>query len=178
MKAIYLTRILGIFFLITISIISKAQFKLVKIGIDGLTCSACSYGTEKSIRKLDFVKDVSMDLNNKIAEIKFVDGKQVSVEALAQKVVDAGFSVRFITASFNFNNVAVSENYKYPDGNNLFCFVKTTPKQLNGEITIQFIGSKYLSKTEYKKWKDIVYRATPKTKELNFYSNIYFVTLP
>ena len=174
MKIPYLIRVLSFFILIGVPIFSKAQYRSVKIGIDGLTCSACSYGTERSIRKLDFVKDVNMDLNNKIAEIKFVEGKQVSIEALAQKVIDAGFSVRFITASFNFNNVSITENFNYTYSDNIFRFIKTAPKQLNGETTIQFIGNKYLSKTEYKKWKDII----GKMKDQSTAQKIYYVTLP
>ena len=41
---------------------ASAQFQTVYIGVNGLTCSQCSRTVEMSIRKLDFVGDVQMNL--------------------------------------------------------------------------------------------------------------------
>ncbi len=56
---------------------SKAQFTSAELGVDGLTCSACTRSVELSIRKLDFVKDVQMNLDNTVGQITFVPGKQI-----------------------------------------------------------------------------------------------------
>ena len=152
--------------------IAQEGYVSASIGIDGLTCSACSYGTEKSLKKLDFVKEIKMDLNTKTAEIKFIPGKKVSVEALAQKVIDAGFSVRFIKVSFIFKDTSVKENSEYTYDADVFHFIKTETKQLKRNHTLQFLGKKYLSAEEYKKWKSLI----PETKKEEG-KKIYYVTL-
>ncbi len=50
---------------------TNAQFISAIVGIDGLTCSACSYATEKSILKLIFVDSVYMELDKNIATVFF-----------------------------------------------------------------------------------------------------------
>ena len=168
------TKLFFAFLLLISTKFSVAQegYVSASIGIDGLTCSACSYGTEKSLKKLDFVKEIKMDLNTKTAEIKFIPGKKVSVEALAQKVIDAGFSVRFIKVSFLFKDTYVKENSEYAYDTDVFHFIKTETKQLKGNHTLQFLGKKYLSTEEYKKWKSII----PETKKEGD-KKIYYVTL-
>jgi len=41
----------------------------------------------------------------------FKKDTKVSIEKIAKAVKDAGFSVRYLSANFNFNNVSVSENF-------------------------------------------------------------------
>ena len=89
---------------------ANGQFHSATIGIDGLTCSMCSNGVEKALMQLDFVKKVDMDLNENIARVSFLDGKKVNINSLAKKVTDAGYSVRFMKSSFNFDNLKVN-NY-------------------------------------------------------------------
>lgn len=54
-------------FFFTILVLSSgclAQFNRVEIGVNGLTCSQCSRGVETERRKLDFVRDVQLDLQH------------------------------------------------------------------------------------------------------------------
>jgi len=140
------------FFLLCISL--NAQFKSATIGIDGLTCSACSFSTEKSIKKLEFVDSIYMELGKNIATIYFKKDKPVSIDQLAKKVVDAGFAVRSIYATFNFNNLTITNNYCFVYENNIYQFIKMNSEQtLNGFISMQFIGENYMQKKEFKKWK-------------------------
>lgn len=133
---------------------SNAQFKSATIGIDGLTCSACSFSTEKSIKKLDFVDSVYMQLDKNIATIYFKKEKPISIYELSKKITDAGFAVRSIYAVFNFNDVTVTNNYCFIYENNVYQFIKTdTEKKLNGFVSIQFAGEEYMQKKEFKKWK-------------------------
>jgi copper chaperone CopZ len=133
---------------------AKAQFVSANVGIDGLTCSACSFATEKSIRKLSFIDSVSMDLDKNMATVYFKKNVPVSIKALAQKVYDAGFSVRTMDVIFNFNNLSVNNNFCFDFENNRYQFIKIdSEKKLNGISTIRFIGEKFLSKKEFKSWK-------------------------
>lgn len=142
-------------FLFVLSLGVKAQFVSALIGVDGLTCSACSFATQKSILKLDFVDTVVMDLNTTIAKVTFKKGKAISIDALAKKVEDAGFSVRSIQGIYDFSNVIASENSCCTTENGVFQFIGiSTSRTLGSSTVIRFIGPNYCSKREYKKWSD------------------------
>src|SRR5437764_4369182 len=81
----------------------SAQIKSVTLGVDGLTCSSCSYGVEQALRKLDFVKDVKTDLNGATATISFSNDKKISFDELVKKVYQAGFSVRLTNVVYHFD---------------------------------------------------------------------------
>ena len=55
-------KVVCLLFVLLTSIGVKAQFISAEIGIDGLTCSACTRSAEMSIRKLPFVADVKMNI--------------------------------------------------------------------------------------------------------------------
>src|SRR4051812_38883306 len=98
-----------LFFMLTLFVAetaqSSAQFKSAMVGVNGLTCSACTRTVEMSIRKLDFVQDVTMNLENTEGKIVFKENADVDISKVARAVTDAGFSVRYLTAVFLFNNV-------------------------------------------------------------------------
>lgn len=172
-RSIFLVSALTIF-----SFALKAQFISAIVGIDGLTCSACSYSTEKSIRKLIFVDSVYMELDKNIATVYFKKNTSVSIRSLAQKVVDAGFAVRSIHAIYDFKDLKITPDQCWEFENSLYHFVKMEKEQtLSGPTTIKFIGEKYMQKAEYKKWKLLCTNncntlTTPLTK------NLYHITLP
>lgn len=66
----------------------------VKIGINGLHCSACTFSVEKSLRRLDFVRVVQMDLNKRSGLVYLKEGVPIDFEKIAKAVEGAGFSVR------------------------------------------------------------------------------------
>jgi copper chaperone CopZ len=109
MLKMYSFRILlfAVAFLFNVSAL-LAQFSKVEIGVDGLTCSMCTRSTELSIRKLDFVDSVKMDLTNTNGVITFKKGMPVSVEKIAQAVKNAGFSVRYLKADFSLASQVLS----------------------------------------------------------------------
>lgn len=178
MKNIKIYRNAHTFFLIIIFLIFSenviAQFQSVQIGINGLTCSQCSRSVDMSIRKLPFVKEVRMDLQNTEAEITFKEGTIVDVKKIAQAVVDAGFSVRYLSAVFYFKPVSVSENYCWIYETNNYQFVKTNNKELNGLIKITFIGKPFMPREEYKKWDAVIGSAKDKGCEA---THVYYVTM-
>lgn len=149
-----------------------SQFKWVQIGVDGLTCSMCSKSVEMSIRKLDFVDNVEMNLERTEGKITFKPGAEVNVEKIAQAVVNAGFSVRYLHAGFVFDNVNTGNGNCFVFEGRQFQFVKTEPKTLNGETTLKFVGKKFQSPKEYKHWKGDMKPACDKTK-----GEIYYVTI-
>jgi cation transport ATPase len=167
-------RLLFLFFLLLCFQVGIAQIISANIGINGLHCSACSYGTEKSIRKLSFVKDVKMDLNGHMAEITFKEGTKPDFDALVQKVYDAGFSVRSVYVIFNFSNLEVKNNFCYEEGNSSFHFINVKEQALNGYVPLLLIGDKMMPKKDLAKWKsDMMDKKCSANKD----SKVYTVTL-
>ena len=96
-----------LYFITYLPWIAQGQFKSVEMGIDGLTCSMCSRSVEMSLVKLDFVDRVEMDLNSNRSEIFFHEGMYVSIDKVAQAVIDAGFSVAYLNALFDFKELII-----------------------------------------------------------------------
>jgi copper chaperone CopZ len=130
----------------------SAQFLSVKMNVVGLTCSACSFGTERSIRQLGFVQDVKMDLNSNIAEVIFKTGSAVSIEQLVQKVYDAGFSVGKVIARYQFTTETLNGN-TWQNGADTYTLLNTAPADLKGEKELTFVAPRYMSKNDYKPYK-------------------------
>jgi copper chaperone CopZ len=157
---------------------AKSQFISAIIGIDGLTCSACSFATEKSIRKLIFVDSVHMELDKNIATVFFKKNIPVSIKSLSQKVYDAGFAVRSIHAIVNLESLLVTNEYCFIFENNLYHFIKIDgEKKLAGPTNLKFIGEKLMQKQEFKKWK--LFCSTSCNNQITpAIKNEYFVTIP
>ncbi|MGP8214674.1 MAG: heavy-metal-associated domain-containing protein [Bacteroidia bacterium] len=161
----------SLFFLL-FSLTNNAQFISAEVGIDGLTCSACQRSVEISIRKLGFVQDVQMNLENTNGIITFRPGAKVDIEKIAKAVINAGFSVRYLNAAYRpETSISISENYCLLYKGNGYQFVKVSPTQLNNDTVLKFIGKEFLPVKEYKKWKDIL---KPQCVGTN---TTYFVTL-
>ena len=114
-----------------------AQYTSARIGVNGLTCSACTRSVEMSIRKLPFIENVEMNLENTDGILKFKKGQEVDIFKIAQAVVDAGFSVRFLNADYTFSNTNITDR-KYNENGYSFYLVRKTP--LKKENTLRFIG--------------------------------------
>lgn len=157
---------------------ANAQFQSAVIGVDGLTCSACSFATQKSLLELKSVDSVYMQLEKNTATVYFKKGEKVNVKDLAKKVVDAGFSVRSITAQVNVKELQVSPDYCWNYEGDVYHFIKLeTPKKLNGETQLTFIGEKFMPAKEFKKWKMYSKNACPSNGAPTPYSQDYYVTI-
>jgi copper chaperone CopZ len=149
-----------------------AQFTSAELGVNGLTCSACTRSVEMSLRKLDFVQDVKMDLDNTKGIITFKTGSNISIEKLAKAVVDAGFSVRYLQATFKADSALhISDNYCFAYNNTNYQFVKVNSSDLKNDVVMKFIGKEFQESKEYKKWKADL------KPMCNGGKNTYYVTL-
>jgi copper chaperone CopZ len=165
------------FLLLLISISTRAQFKSAVIGVDGLTCSACSFATEKSLKKLESIDSVYMQLEENTATVFFKSNAKVNMNDVAKKVVDAGFSVRNITALMNVGKLSITPDYCWSYENDVYHFVKVDAKELNGEIQLKFIGDKFMPAKEFRKWKMYAKNACTSAIPQAPYSHHYYVTI-
>lgn len=161
-----------------VQLTASAQFKSAVVGVDGLTCSACSFATQKSLLELKSVDSVQMELEQNTATVFFKPGQKVNIKDLAKKVVDAGFSVRNISALINVKELEISPDYCWSYENDMYHFIKLdAPKKLKGDVLLTFIGEKYMPPKEFKKWKMYLKNTCPLNGAQTPYSQDYYVTI-
>jgi copper chaperone CopZ len=160
------------------SLEGRAQFKFAVIGVDGLTCSACSYATEKSLLKLETIDSVHMQLQENTATVFFKPGKKVDMTAVSKKITDAGFSVRSLTASADVGQLKVTPDYCWVYENDVYHFIQlAADKELTGLVQLKFVGDKFMSPKEFKKWKLYCKNACMPAITPAPYSKDYYVTI-
>lgn len=131
--------------------VANGQFETIYIGVNGLTCSQCSRTVEMSIRKLDFVADVQMNLQHTDGKILLLKNKKVNIEKIARAVMDAGFSVRFLEADFGMGNTEAISGSCFNYNGDSYEFIEEPRKPLQGTVKFRFVGKKYLPKNDFKK---------------------------
>ncbi len=155
-----------------------AQFTSASVRINGLTCSSCSMATEKAMMSLDFVEQVVMNLDAHVATVTFKAGQKVSLKALAQKVVDAGFSVGHLEATLQLNTPMALVDNSLAYGGDVYRFVSGQYSTFSTSVTITLVGSLYMDKGEFKKWKSRVDAAAKPTDNASPLVAVYYVTTP
>ena len=74
-----------------VSCSSESEATTAEMKLPTLQCGACSSTVEKALKKVDGVKSVKVDLDNKTAKVTFA-AKVTGVPALEQAVVKAGYA--------------------------------------------------------------------------------------
>ena len=113
-----------------------------------------------------------MNLEHTQGKIIFKPNAKVEIERIAKAVVNAGFSLRYLSVIYSFTNVSVKDNFCFSFEGNQYQFLKTGAKTLNGEMTLKFIGKEFLSRKEYKQWEPDLKPVCDKSTGV-----VYFVTL-
>jgi copper chaperone CopZ len=140
-------------FIITISA-AKAQFIKADLQVSGLTCSMCSKATEKSLRTLNFIGDIKVDLNKNVFVITFKKDVPVNVDQISKKVQNAGFFVNSLKATFDFDNVKLSDN-AFTYGGDTYKIVSGSDKTLTGPVAVTVVDKGFLSSGAYKKYSGL-----------------------
>lgn len=142
--------ILSFLILFVINKVSAQQVTSVEMQVTGLTCSMCSQATEKSLRTLSYVNDVTPDLNKNVFVVTFKKDKAVSFDQLNKKVKDAGFSVGKLEATINFNQAKIDDNGQAIVGTNVYRFANAKDKVLNGPTKVSVIDKSFISNSAFK----------------------------
>ena len=111
----------------------------------GLTCAMCSYSTQKSLEKLDFIESITPDLEATSFKLEFKDGAFVDFDLIQEKVEDAGFFVGSIEIVFNDKLIAENDKHNLFNGN-LFHFFSDGDKETN---VFTLVDRKFIRKSEY-----------------------------
>jgi copper chaperone CopZ len=110
-----------LFFLFS-SVFSFSQSFNSVITVNGLTCAMCSFSTQKSLEKLDFIKEITPDLESTSFKLVFDDSKFIDFNMIQEKVEDAGFFVGNIKLNFD-KNLSPDNNEHTVYNKNLFHFI-------------------------------------------------------
>lgn len=154
-------------------------FQSATVTIDGLTCSMCSKSVEKSIRKLDFIADVDMDLNANKAYITFLPGEEISFHQIAKKIKQSGFSVREMLIKAEISQLNIQNGAIHQLQQSVFCMVDVEEKRAKGQVEFQIIGEEFLPHKDWKKWSRLC-KDELETEAVALHpqaSEYYFVTL-
>lgn len=88
------------FLIITVlfmSISNMAYAETIKANVNGLVCSFCATGIEKTFKKQTAVNTVKVDLDAKLVTIHIKEGQALDDETVTSLIKDAGYSVIKIT---------------------------------------------------------------------------------
>ena len=82
----------GIFWSMTsFNIVAAAES--VKATVNGMVCSFCAQGIEKTLLKMPQTKAVFVDLKKKVVAVEAKDGQTLDSKIIAAEIKDAGYDV-------------------------------------------------------------------------------------
>ena len=76
-----------------ITAISSMAATSMKFTVNGMVCSFCAQGIEKSLSKMGATKEVFVDLKKKTVAVEAKDGQVLDAKAISAEIVDAGYDV-------------------------------------------------------------------------------------
>ncbi len=113
-----------------------------------------------------------MDLEHTNGTITVKQNTEANLDKIAKAVQEAGFSLRYLSASFTFTHLDVKPGSCFGYGGNVYQFVKLKPAQLNGKVALHFIGEDFIAKKDVKKWQPFYKKLCEKPA-----GKLYYVTL-
>lgn len=174
-------KIITVVMLVFASLTARAEFVSATVGVDGLTCSMCAKGVEESLKQLDFIESVKIDLNKLIATINFKKNSVVEIDKLREMIEDAGFSVRSLETTFNFESTSVGKDFHYIYAGNTYHFIGTKEQTLSGPVNLRFVDKQFVNKREFgelaKKTKFECYTKGKASNCCKTEGNLYHVTV-
>jgi copper chaperone CopZ len=148
MKKLNLT---GVLLLLTI--ITNAQFNRAELKVNGLTCSMCSYATEKQLNTIDFIDSIGNDLDHTTYILYFKKDADINSDLIKSKVEDAGFSIGSLIYTANFTNLKIENNYHLTYKSTLYHFMNVKSVTLNGDVRLKLIDKGFVSDKEFKRYR-------------------------
>lgn len=72
---------------------AAANVRMVKLDIEGMTCTGCEYGVKTALEKIDGVTKAEADFEAKSAEVEF-DPEVATVAQMVEAVNQTGFTAK------------------------------------------------------------------------------------
>ena len=141
--------VIFIFFIVTQNNLFSQSF-YSNIEVNGLTCAMCSYSTQRSLERLDFIESITPDLEATSFKLEFKEEMFVDFDLIQEKVEDAGFFVGKIDIIFSEEISTSNDKHKFIK-NNLFHFF--SDKELKTNI-FSIVDKNFISKSQFKSLSD------------------------
>ena len=91
-------KLINLIFAISLLGLSQAALASMKVTVNGMVCSFCAQGNEKSLLKLDETKAVLVDLKNKVVIVEAKERKTLNEKLIKEEITDSGYDVVSIEA--------------------------------------------------------------------------------
>ena len=72
---------------------TAAAAESVKATVNGMVCSFCAQGIEKTLLKMPQIKAVFVDLKKKVVAVEAKDGQTLDSKMIAAEIKEAGYDV-------------------------------------------------------------------------------------
>ena len=86
-------KLINFIFVISLFGLSQSALASMKVKVNGMVCSFCAQGIEKSLLKLDETKAVMVDLKNKVVIVEAKEGKTLNEKLIKEEITDSGYDV-------------------------------------------------------------------------------------
>ena len=160
------------------SLTARAQFIQAELVASGLTCSMCSFATQKQLQTVPYIDSIGTDLDHTTFILFFKRDMPMDLNLLKARVEDAGFSVASLVLTYRFDNQKVDNNYHLVYRENLFHFLDAKTQTLNGNQKLKMVDKGFLSDKQFKKYKKTaVEHAHPEADKATEAIRVYHVVL-
>lgn len=86
-------KLINLIFAIALLGLSQVAVASTKVTVNGMVCSFCAQGIEKSLLKLNETKAVLVDLKNKFVIVEAKEGKTLNEKLIKEEITDSGYDV-------------------------------------------------------------------------------------
>ena len=69
----------------------------VQVSVNGLVCDFCAQALDKTFRKQAAIKDIDVDLEEKVVSLYYQDDQSLDEATIRQLITDSGYNVEAIT---------------------------------------------------------------------------------
>ena len=90
-----------IFAALLMSVSSLTMAESIKVSVNGMVCSMCAQGIEKKFKKLDALKDIKVDLDNKVVMLETKEKQDIDDALITKMITESGYNVSNIKRGAN-----------------------------------------------------------------------------
>ncbi len=65
----------------------------INVKVSGMVCSMCAQGIKKKFSKIDSIKEINVNLDNKIVQIQTKDAQNITNDQINDVIKEAGYNV-------------------------------------------------------------------------------------
>jgi len=91
-KKIILMQVILSFSLFFITVAGQAQMRTLTVSVYGLQCPFCAYGLEKSLKKVEGVEAIKINLEKGLVTLSIKKGQSINISRVRLAIKNSGFT--------------------------------------------------------------------------------------